>query len=496
MEILNNLLLGFSTVLTWKSLLWCLVGVTLGTLVGVLPGLGTMAAVSILLPIIYNIGDPTLSIIFLAGIYYGTQYGGSTTAILLNLPGESSSVVTTLDGYQMAQQGRAGVALAIAALSSFVAGTVATLLIMLISRPLAEVAFLFGPAEYASLMLLGLLASVALIQGSWLKGLGMVCVGILLGLIGTDVNSGSTRFTLGLPELIDGISFGIVAMGVFGLAEIVYNALHVPRTQINRVSIGSMYPTRQELKQSLAPASRGTLVGSIMGLLPGGGALISSFASYALEKKLSKNPEKFGQGELSGVAGPEAANNAGAQTSFIPMLSLGIPTTPVMALMLASLIISGIQPGPQVMTNNASLFWGLIASMWIGNFFLLILNYPLVTVWVQILKISWKILYPIILVVCVIGAWYINNNWFDVWMLIPMAILGYVLKLLDCEPAPLAMGFVIGTMFEEYLRRSLQISQGDWMIFIQRSGSLTLLIITVCLVFLSIWSKRRVGNEI
>lgn len=495
MEILTHLLLGLATALTWHNLLWCLAGVTLGTLVGVLPGLGTMAALSILLPMTYTIGDPATSIIFLAGIYYGTQYGGSTTAILLNLPGEASSVVTTLDGYQMTRQGRGGVALAIAALSSFLAGTVATALIMLVSRPLAEVAFLFGAAEFASLMLLGLLASVALIQGSFLKGLGMVCIGILLGSIGTDINTGTNRFDLAIPELMDGISFGIVAMGVFGLAEVLYNVLHVPKTVIGRFPIGPLYPKRQDLADSAAPALRGTVIGSILGLLPGGGAMISSFASYALEKKLSRNPDRFGKGELAGVAAPEAANNAGAQTSFIPMLSIGLPTTPVMALMIAALMIAGIQPGPQVMTNNASLFWGLIVSMWVGNLFLLVLNYPLISIWVSVLKISWKILYPMILIICVIGAWYINNSWFDVWMLIPMTIFGYALKLLDCEPAPLAMGFVIGDMFEENLRRALQISRGDWTIFIDKPWSLALLVTAAVLVVGSIWVKRKIKDE-
>jgi len=491
LEILNNLLLGLATAASVNNLLFCLAGVTLGTVVGVLPGLGPMAALSILLPITYHLGDPVGAIIFMAGIYYGTQYGGSTTSILMKLPGEASSVVTTLDGYAMTQRGRGGAALAIAALASFLGGTVATLLIALIGEPLAEVAFLFGPAEYTALMIMGLVASVSLSQGSFVKGLGMVLLGVLLGSVGTDINSGMIRFSLGIPQLTDGISFGIIAMAMFGLAEILYNSLHERHQSVIVPKLRELYPTRQELKESVNPAVRGTILGSILGLLPGGGAILSSFASYALEKKISKTPEQFGQGAVAGVAGPEAANNAGAQTGFIPMLSMGLPVTPIMALMAATLIIHNIQPGPQVMTSNPALIWGLIVSMWIGNALLVVLNLPLVGVWVSLLKIPKKILYPMIVIVCAVGAYHINNSWFDVMLLIPFALIGYVLKALDCEPAPLAMGFVVGSMFEEFFRRAMSISQGNFLIFVEKPISLTFLILTAILLLFAVFWKRK-----
>jgi putative tricarboxylic transport membrane protein len=491
LEILNNLLLGLATAASVNNLLFCLAGVTLGTVVGVLPGLGPMAALSILLPITYHLGDPVGAIIFMAGIYYGTQYGGSTTSILMKLPGEASSVVTTLDGYAMTQRGRGGAALAIAALASFLGGTVATLLIALIGEPLAEVAFLFGPAEYTALMIMGLVASVSLSQGSFVKGLGMVLLGVLLGSVGTDINSGMIRFSLGIPQLTDGISFGIIAMAMFGLAEILYNSLHERHQSVIVPKLRELYPTRQELKESVNPAVRGTILGSILGLLPGGGAILSSFASYALEKKISKTPEQFGQGAVAGVAGPEAANNAGAQTGFIPMLSMGLPVTPIMALMAATLIIHNIQPGPQVMTSNPALIWGLIVSMWIGNALLVVLNLPLVGVWVNLLKIPKKILYPMIVIVCAVGAYHINNSWFDVMLLIPFALIGYVLKALDCEPAPLAMGFVVGSMFEEFFRRAMSISQGNFLIFVEKPISLTFLILTAILLLFAVFWKRK-----
>jgi putative tricarboxylic transport membrane protein len=491
MEILNNIVSGFGVAITMINLLWCFIGVMLGTLVGVLPALGPLAAISILLPITYGMSDPITAIIFISGIYYGSQYGGSTTAILLKIPGEISSTVTTIDGNQMTQKGRGGAALAIAALASFFAGTVATLIIAVLAKPLSEVAFLFGAAEYAALMLLGLIAAVSLSCRSLLKGLAMVLIGILLGLVGADVNSGATRFTLGIPELTDGISFAILAMGVFGLGEIIYNTFHEKKIKAIIPSLKELYPSKQEIKQSAMPTLRGTFLGSILGLLPGGGAIMSSFVSYAVEKRISKNPQEFGRGAVAGVAAPEAANNAGAQTSFIPMLSLGIPTTPVMALIVAVLILHGIQPGPQVISNNANLFWGLIASMWIGNFMLLLLNLPLVGMWISVLRISWKMLYPIILLICVIGAYYINNNWFDVLLLVPFALLGYIFRLLDCEPAPLAMGFVVGALFEEYFRRALVISRGDWMVFLIRPLSLSFILIACILIITSLLLKYR-----
>ncbi|MEY3981926.1 MAG: hypothetical protein RLZZ281_795, partial [Pseudomonadota bacterium] len=428
--------------------------------------------------------DPSTALIMLAGIYYGSQYGGSTTAILVNLPGESSSVVTTLDGYQMARRGRAGVALATAALASFFAGTVATFLIAAFAPPLAEVAFKFGPAEYFSLMVLGLIAAVVLAHGSIIKALGMVVIGLLLGMIGTDVNSGSARFTLGIPELSDGIEFAVIAMGMFGFAEIIFNLKQAEARDLLKEKVTNYMPNKEDWKRGSPAAVRGTVLGSFLGILPGGGAILSSFSSYAIEKKLSKKPQEFGKGAIEGVAGPEAANNAGAQTSFIPILTLGIPTTPVMALMIAAMMIHNIQPGPQVMTSNPTLFWGLIVSMWVGNLMLVILNLPLIGLWIKLLQVPYRFLYPAILLFCCIGAYSLNNNPWDVLMTIPFAILGYYFKKWHCEPAPLLMGFILGELMEEYLRRALTISRGDWMVFIDRPLSATLLGIAVLLLII------------
>jgi len=491
MEILNNLVLGASVALSWTNVVFCFLGALLGTLVGVLPGLSPVTVISILLPLAYNIGDPITCIIFLAGIYYGSQYGGSTSAILLRMPGETASIVTTIDGYAMTRQGRAGAALSIAALSSFFAGTIATLLIGLMAGPMSQVAYAFGPAEYTSLMLLGLLATIALSAGDFFKGLAMALTGILLGIVGTDINTGVMRYTFGNLNLLDGISFAVLAVGIFGFGELLYNLFHEKNLKVDIPKFKELYPTRSEFQQSLWPAVRGTCVGSMLGILPGAGALLSSFGSYALEKKLAKDPENFGKGKIAGVAGPEAANNAGAQTSFIPMLSIGIPTTAVMTLMIASLMIYGIQPGPQVISSNPNLFWGLIVSMWVGNLMLVILNLPLIGVWVSILRIPKILLYAAILVACIIGIYTTNNNWFEVWLLIPFTLLGYIFKRLDCEPAPLAMGFVIGIMFEDHLRRALQISRGDWFYFLDKPISLGLLIITATLVLASIYVKSR-----
>lgn len=494
MEILNNLILGFGVAFTTTNLIYCFLGVLLGTLVGVLPGIGTLAAISILLPFTYGVDNAISAIIFLSGLYYGTQYGGSTTSILLKLPGEPSSVVTVLDGYKMTENGRSGAALSIAAIGSFIAGTFATLLIALSAEPLSKVAFLFGPTEYTMLMTLGLVAAVSLTSESFLKGFGIVVIGILLGIIGQDINSGVERFTFNIPNLYDGISFGIVAMGVFGLAEIIYNALHDKIQKHKIPKIKELYPSREELKRSVGPISRGSLLGSFLGILPGTGAVLSAFLSYFVEKKISKNPEKFGKGAIEGVAAPESANNAAAQTSFIPMLSFGIPTTPVMALMIAALMIHNIQPSPQVIGNNPELFWGLIASMWIGNFLLVVLNLPLVGIWIKFLTIPKKILYPSIMIICIYGAYSINNDWFLVFLLIPFTILGYIFKLLSLEPAPLALGFVIGNQFEEYLRRTLMISRGDWGIFLDKPISLSLLVI--CILFIILPIIYRLKNKI
>ncbi|MBM3379712.1 MAG: tripartite tricarboxylate transporter permease [Betaproteobacteria bacterium] len=482
--LLSNLATGFSAAATAQNLMYCFIGVTLGTLIGVLPGIGPLATIAMLLPATYRMTDPTSALIMLAGIYYGAQYGGSTTAILVNLPGESSSVVTTLDGYQMARRGRAGPALAVAALGSFFAGTVATFLIAAFAPPLAELAFKFGPAEYFSLMVLGLIAAVVLAHGSVIKALAVVVLGLLLGMIGTDVNSGVARFSFDIPELSDGIEFVAVAMGMFGFAEIILNLEQRDKREVFTSKVSGLLPSASELRSSVWPVLRGTTLGSFLGILPGGGAVLASFSAYALEKKISRTPERFGKGAIEGVAGPEAANNAGAQTSFIPMLTLGIPTTPVMALMVAAMMIHNIQPGPQVMTSNPTLFWGLIASMWVGNLLLVILNLPLIGIWIKLLTVPYRVLFPAILLFCCIGAYSINNNVFDVFMTIPFAILGYVFKKLDCEAAPLLLGFVLGKLMEEYLRRALTISRGDPTVFFTRPLSATLLALAAALLLL------------
>ena len=481
-QLFTNLAIGFSAAATLDNLMYCFIGVLLGTLIGVLPGIGPLATIAMLLPITYKMTDPGSALIMLAGIYYGAQYGGSTTAILVNLPGEASSVVTALDGYQMARNGRPGPALAIAAIGSFFAGSVATFLIAAFAPPLAEVAFQFGPAEYFSLMVLGLIAAVVLAHGSVIKALAMVIFGLLIGMIGTDVNSGVARFNFEIPELSDGISFVVIAMGLFGFGEIIANLEQREKREVFIKKVGTLMPSGPEFKASAMPIARGTILGSMLGILPGGGAVLASFSSYAIEKKISKTPERFGKGAIEGVAGPESANNAGAQTSFIPMLTLGIPTTPVMALMVAAMMIHNIQPGPQVMTGNPTLFWGLIASMWIGNLMLVILNLPLVGLWIRLLSVPYRVLYPAILLFCVIGAYSESNNVFNVFMTIPFAILGYLFKKLDCEPAPLLLGVVLGPMMEEYLRRTMTISRGDATVFFTRPLSATLLCIAVLML--------------
>ncbi|WP_332682496.1 tripartite tricarboxylate transporter permease [Bosea sp. (in: a-proteobacteria)] len=484
MDLLSNIALGLSTAFQLQNLLFCFLGVLLGTAIGVLPGLGPLATIAMLLPLTFKVASPDAALIMLAGIYYGAQYGGSTTAILVNLPGEPSSIVTALDGYQMARKGRAGTALGIAALSSFFAGTVATVLIAVAAAPLASLAFEFGPAEYFSLMVLGLIAAVVLAQGSVLKALAMVVLGLLIGMIGTDVNSGVARFSFGLPQLYDGLEIAVIAIAVFGFAELISAIEERQVRSTFNAGIDRVLPSRAELREAAAPAMRGTLFGSILGVLPGGGATLSSFTSYAVEKKLSKTPEQFGKGALAGVAGPEAANNAGAQTSFIPMLTLGLPSNPIMALMIAALMIHGIQPGPQVMTSNPTLFWGLIASMWLGNVMLVVLNLPLIGLWVRMLAIPPRILAPAILMFCIIGAYSMDNSTFDIWMTIPLAALGYLWRKLDCEAAPLLLGIVLGPLLEEHLRRAMILSRGSWKIFVQEPLSCGLLATAAVLLVL------------
>lgn len=488
---MENLLLGFATATTVANLLWCLLGVFLGTLVGVLPGLGPMAAISLLLPITYTVGDPIGGIIFLAGIYYGTQYGGSITSILLKLPGEAASTVTVIDGYAMTKNGRGGAALTITALASFVGGTVATIIIASLAVPLSELAFLFGPADYASLMILGILACVAVTQGSLLKGLAMVALGTFLGLVGTDINTGQTRFTGGIVYLIDGITFAVMAIGIFGVGEILYNIFKPGDSLDKPEAVRSLYPTKQEYKESLAPIARGTLLGTFLGLLAGGGAILSSFLSYAVERKVSKTPDKFGNGAVAGVAGPESANNASAQSQFLPTLMLGLPVTPIMALIVSVLIVNGIQPGPQVIDRNPDLFWGLIASMWIGNLILVILNIPLVRIWVAVLNTPKWLLYPAVIIVSIIGTHSINNSWFDVGLLAVFGLLGFLLRLYQFEPAPMALAFIVAPMLEEYSRRALIISQNNFMVFLERPISLTFLLVAVTIVIASLIVKKQ-----
>jgi TctA family transporter len=446
-----------------------------------------------LLPATFGL-PPISALIMLAGIFYGAQYGGSTTAILVNLPGETSSVVTALDGYQMARQGFAGRALATAAIGSFFAGTVSTILIALFAPPLAEVALSFGPAEYFSLMTLGLVASIVLAHGSILHALGMIIFGLLLGMIGTDVNSGAARFTFGMPELADGIGFVIVAMGLFGVGEIIANLEHESTRSVMVKAVTGLMPTREDWKRMIGPILRGTALGSALGILPGGGAALASFGAYALEKRVSRNRAQFGKGAIEGVAAPESANNAGAQMSFIPMLTLGIPSNPVMALMIGAMIIQGIQPGPSVMTEQPALFWGIIASMWIGNLMLLVLNLPLIGLWVKMISVPYHLLYPMILVFCCIGVFSLNNSGFDVYLMMFFGFLGYVFKKLDCEPAPMLLGFILGPMMEEFLRRALLLSKGDPTILVTRPISATMLVLSLvllALVLMPAFSKTR-----
>jgi TctA family transporter len=481
MEILHNLLLGFSVAVSPINLLYALIGVLLGTLIGVLPGIGPVATIAMLLPITFNL-NPLAALIMLAGIYYGAQYGGSTTAILVNIPGESSSVVTCLDGYQMARQGRAGPALAIAALGSFFAGCVSTLLIAIAAPPLAELALKFGPAEYFSLMVLGLVAATVLARGSLIKAIAMVLFGLLLGLIGTDVNSGVLRFTFGIPELSDGVGFVVVAMGMFGTAEIIANLEQGESREVFTATVKNLLPTKEDLRRSWPAVLRGTALGSLLGILPGGGALLASFGAYTLEKKMSAHPEQFGKGAIEGVAAPESANNAGAQTSFIPMLTLGIPSNAVMALMIGALMIQGIAPGPQVMNEKPELFWGLIASMWVGNLMLVILNLPLIGMWIKLLSVPYRYLYPSILVFMAIGVFSLSNSPFDVLIMAIFGVLGYICVKLECEPAPMILGFILGPLMEENLRRAMLLSRGDPFVFFQKPISLGFMIASAILL--------------
>jgi putative tricarboxylic transport membrane protein len=481
MELFNNLVLGFSVAFTLQNLWFCFIGCFLGTLIGVLPGIGPLATIAMLLPITFNV-PPVSALIMLAGIYYGAQYGGSTTAILVNLPGETSAVVTCLDGYQMARQGRAGPALAIAAIGSFFAGTICTMIIALFGPPIAEMALKFGAPEYFSLMLMGLVTAAVLAHGDMIKSLAMVALGLLLGVVGTDVNSGMARYSFGVPELTDGIGFIVIAVGVFAVSEIISNLGDKEERSVFTKKVTGLWPTWPDLKASAGAIFRGTAIGAFFGVLPGTGPAIASFSSYMVEKKIAKDPSRFGKGAIEGVAGPESANNADAQCKFIPTLTLGIPASAVMALMLGALTIQGIAPGPQVMTQKPDLFWGLIASMWIGNLMLVILNLPLIGLWVSLLKVPYRILFPCIMAFSAIGIYSVNNSSFEIYLTAFFGVIGFLWLRFEMQPAPMLLGFVLGPLMEENLRRALLISRGDPSVFVTRPISLGFVIATVIIL--------------
>jgi len=497
MDLINNLSLGFGVAFTTTNLIYAFIGCLLGTLIGVLPGVGPIATIAMLLPATYAL-PPVAALIMLAGIYYGAQYGGSTTAILVNLPGESSSVVTIIDGHQMAKRGRAGPALAAAGIGSFFAGCVGTLILAAFAAPLTEVAFKFGPAEYFSLMVLGLIGAVVLASGSLLKAVAMIILGLLLGLVGTDVNSGVARFSFDIPELTDGIGFIIIAMGVFGYGEIIANlSVKEEDREVFTDKVSNLYPNWEDIKLMTPAILRGTALGSMLGILPGGGALLAAFAAYTVEKKtkLRAGEVPFGKGNIRGVAAPESANNAGSQTSFIPLLTLGIPPNAVMALMVGAMTIHNIQPGPQVMTSNPELFWGLIASMWIGNLMLIVLNLPLIGIWIKLLSVPYRWLFPSIVLFCALGVYTTNNNTFDIWMVALFGVIGYAFIKLGVEPAPLLLGFILGPMMEENLRRALLLSRGDWSVLVTRPLSASLLAVAAVLLIIVLLPSVKAKRE-
>jgi len=494
MELFDNLGLGLETALRFENLLYCLIGVVLGTAVGVLPGIGPTATIALLLPITFTL-EPVSALIMLAGIYYGAQYGGSTTAILINLPGETSSAVTAIDGHEMARKGRAGPALATAAIGSFIAGTVATVVLVLFAPPLAGVALTFGSQEFFSLVVLGLIASIALARGSTVKALAMIVLGLLFGTIGRDIY-GSPRFTFGVRELFEGINFVSVAVGMFGVAEILRNLEDEKTRMLVTKKIANLWPTREDFRRMAAPIARGTVLGSALGILPGAGHVLASFGAYAIEKRISKRKEEFGHGAIEAVAAPESANNAAAQTSFIPLLTLGLPPHPVMALMLGAFIIHGITPGPSVIKDEPALFWGLIVSMWIGNLFLVLLNLPLIGIWVRMLTIPYRILFPAIIAFSAIGTFSLGLNVWHVFAIAFFGVLGYALIKLDCEPAPLLLGFVLGPLLENHLWRSLIISRGDPSTFISRPISAMLLTMAVAAIVIAVLPTVRRKREV
>ncbi|MVW71505.1 tripartite tricarboxylate transporter permease [Bordetella sp. 15P40C-2] len=491
MELFNNIALGLSTALAWNNLLWCIIGVSLGTLIGVIPGVGTLATMSLLFPITYVL-EPTAALIMLAGIWYGSTYGGSTASILLNLPGTPANAVTCLDGFPLAKQGRAGVALLMTTVASFFGASVGIIMMMLFAPVISEVAFKFGPAEYFSIMVLGLVAASVVSSGSAIKAITMVVGGIMLGLVGTDVNSGVARFDLGFPELQDGIQIVAIAMGLFGLTEIIASINHVKSSDRKvDVSMKSMLPTRDEMRRSWWPMARGSGLGSFFGILPGVGPTVAAYMAYALEKRTSKTPERFGKGAIEGIMAPESANNASDQASFIPTMTLGIPGSVTMALIIGALMIHGIQPGPQMLTEQPQMFWGLVMSFWIGNIILVILNVPMIGLWVRVLLIPYHILYPAIVMFICIGTYAVNNNVFDVYAVLAFGIAGYVLRRLDFEPAPLLLGYVLGPMLEENFRRAMLLSRGSFSTFVERPISMWVLLFTALLLVWGIRSSLR-----
>jgi putative tricarboxylic transport membrane protein len=492
MDFFHSVVMGFQVALQPVNLLFCFVGVLIGTLVGVLPGLGPVAAISLLLPTTFHV-TPVSAIIMLAGIYYGAMYGGSTTSILVNIPGEAASVVTCLDGYQMARKGRAGPALGIAAFGSFIAGTIGVIGLMLIAPPLAEMALKFGPPEYFSLMIMGLTVLTFLASGPMWKALLMAAFGLFLGSMGMDTMTGATRFTFDVVELTDGVGLVPVVMGLFGISEVLLNVEQSMERSVFETKIKSLLPTLRDWADSFWAILRGTVIGFFLGVLPGGGAVISSFVSYALEKRVSKHPEKFGTGVIQGVAGPESANNAATGGAFIPLLTLGIPANSVMAILLGALMIHGMQPGPLLVKEQPGLFWGVVTSMYLGNAMLLVLNLPLIGLWVKILKVPYPILFPLILLFCLIGAYSLNNSLIEVLIMVVFGVIGYLFKKFEYEAAPLVLALVLGPMLEAALRRSLLLSAGDPLIFLTRPISAVLMLISLFLLVYPLvpWLKEK-----
>jgi putative tricarboxylic transport membrane protein len=491
LEIIDGILYGFSVSFQPFNLFICLIGVFIGTLIGVLPGLGPVASISLLLPITFHISSPVSALIMLSGIYYGAQYGGSTTSILVNIPGEAASVVTCLDGYQMAIKGRAGVALGISAFGSFIAGTLGVIGLMLLAPPLAKLALNFGPPEYFTLMLLAFTILSYIAKGSMANAFIMAALGLILGTVGMDFITGVYRFSYGIMALEDGFGLIPVVMGIFGISEVLLNIEEGVSRTVFVSKIKGLYPNRQDWKESIGPIARGSLLGFILGILPGGGPIIASFMAYIVEKKISKHPEQFGKGAIAGVAAPESANNASASAAYIPMLTLGVPSTPSTAILLGALMVFGVEPGPLLITKNPDVFWGVITSMYAGNVMLLILNLPLIAIWVQVLKVPYPILFPLILLFCLIGAFSINNSIPDIIIMNIFGILGYLMRKLEYEGAPLILAFIIGPLFEMALRQSLMMSKGSLSIFFTRPISLGFMIVVAAVLLIPVIWRRR-----